>query len=81
MAIISPIFLALSAASPIFKGKLADVDTRWDAICQSVDDRSAEERDPKSEKYIPKSRYNSISKYISDSPLFKKEYNDLKYSS
>lgn len=59
-------FLALTAGSPIFKGKLADIDTRWDIIAASVDDRSPEERDIKSEKYLPKSRYESISKYISD---------------
>lgn len=44
-------FLALTAGSPIFKGKLADIDTRWDIIAASVDDRSPEERDIKSEKY------------------------------
>lgn len=42
MAILSPLFLALTAASPIFKGKLADIDTRWEVISASVDDRTKE---------------------------------------
>lgn len=66
MAIISPLFLAMTASSPIFRGKLAAVDTRWDVIAASVDCRTPEERDPTSSKYIPKSRYDSISYFISD---------------
>jgi hypothetical protein len=36
--------LALSAASPAFRGYLADVDARWNVIAGSVDDRTEEER-------------------------------------
>jgi len=36
------LFLALTAASPIFKGKIADIDARWDVISASVDDRTPE---------------------------------------
>lgn len=36
--------LALSAASPAFRGYLADVDCRWDVIAGSVDDRTPGER-------------------------------------
>jgi len=36
--------LALSAASPIWRGYLADVDCRWNVLCAMVDDRTAEER-------------------------------------
>ena len=36
--------LAMSAASPIYRGYLADIDTRWTVIAQSVDDRTKEER-------------------------------------
>lgn len=39
-----PIQLALTAAAPIFRGLLADVDCRWDVIAGSVDDRTPEER-------------------------------------
>lgn len=79
LSILSPIFLALTAGSPIFKGKLADIDTRWDIIAASVDDRNAEERNPKSEKYVPKSRYGSISRFISDDERNLSKYNDLPF--
>ena len=35
--------MALSAAAPIFRGYLADVDCRWNVIAGSVDDRTPEE--------------------------------------
>lgn len=36
--------MALTAASPIFRGLLTDTDCRWDVIAGSVDDRTPEER-------------------------------------
>ncbi|XP_038051745.1 glutamate--cysteine ligase catalytic subunit-like [Patiria miniata] len=64
-----PIILALSAASPIYKGYLTDHDCRWNVIAGSVDDRTPEERnlEPlKNNKFvIPKSRYDSIDSYLS----------------
>ena len=44
--------MALTASSPIFNGMLADTDTRWSVISQSVDCRNDEEKDIKSEKHI-----------------------------
>lgn len=41
---LGPVMLALSAASPIFKGYLTDIDCRWNIISASVDDRTDEER-------------------------------------
>lgn len=35
--------LALTAATPIYKGFLADTDVRWNQISRAVDDRTAEE--------------------------------------
>lgn len=69
--------LALTAAAPIFRGLLADIDVRWTVISQSVDDRTPEERNPKSKAYIPKSRYDSISTFISPEPSLLPKYNDL----
>jgi len=40
LAILSPLFLAFSASSPVFNGVLADTDTRWSVISQSVDCRT-----------------------------------------
>jgi glutamate--cysteine ligase catalytic subunit len=66
--------MALSAATPIFRGYLADVDCRWNVISNSVDDRTKEERkqEPlsKSRFEIPKSRYDSISTYLSSGPSY-----------
>lgn len=36
--------LALTAASPLWRGFIADVDCRWSVIAGSVDDRTEEER-------------------------------------
>jgi glutamate--cysteine ligase catalytic subunit len=72
----TPILAALSASAPIYKGKLSDIDMRWNVISQSVDCRTEEERNPQSEKYIPKSRYSTINHYISNHEYTKKEYFD-----
>ncbi len=80
LAVLSPIMMAMTAATPIFKGRLADIDVRWTVISQSVDDRTPAERgliSPDSLsghvndymagqgiRSIPKSRYDSISTYI-----------------
>lgn len=71
--------LSLTAGTAIIKGRLSDLDCRWDAICQSVDDRTREERDPNSEHYIPKSRFDTISFYISEDKRNLNEYNNYKF--
>ncbi|KAF8973058.1 glutamate-cysteine ligase catalytic subunit [Flammula alnicola] len=77
---IGPILLALTAASPIWRGYLADVDCRWNVIAGSVDDRTKEERGlvPLNEDrfIIPKSRYDSVDLYISNDWINRPEYND-----
>lgn len=78
LAPLCPIMLALSAASPIFRGFLTDVDCRWNVIAGSVDCRTREERglEPlKNNRFrINKSRYDSISSYISPE---NEAYNDI----
>ena len=61
---LAPLFLILSSSTPIYKGKLCEFDNRWSIISKSVDDRTEEERNPLSEKYIYKSRYSPIYSYI-----------------
>ncbi|OJA17813.1 hypothetical protein AZE42_08395 [Rhizopogon vesiculosus] len=76
---VGPIMLALTAASPVWRGYLADVDCRWNVIAGSVDDRTPEERGlkpSKSNTIIPKSRYDSVDLYISNDWINKPEYND-----
>ncbi|KAI8365960.1 glutamate-cysteine ligase-domain-containing protein [Radiomyces spectabilis] len=81
LAPVAPIMLALTAAAPIFRGYLADVDSRWNVIAAAVDDRTPEERglEPlKNNRFvINKSRYDSIDCYISKDATFKNKYNDL----
>ncbi len=72
----TPIFAALSASAPIYKGKLSDNDMRWTVISQSVDDRNKEERDPNSDSYVPKSRYSTVNHYISNHEYVKDKHND-----
>jgi glutamate--cysteine ligase catalytic subunit len=80
LAVLAPIFMALTASTPIVKGRLADTDARWGIISESVDDRTPAERglvdakkDPsaiqpelagKGVRRVYKSRYDSISTYI-----------------
>ncbi|XP_059049423.1 glutamate--cysteine ligase [Achroia grisella] len=78
LATLCPIMLALSAASPVYRGFLTDVDCRWNVISASVDCRTPEERglEPlQNNKFrIHKSRYDSIDSYLS--PEHEK-YNDI----
>ncbi|KAH8119161.1 glutamate-cysteine ligase catalytic subunit [Phellopilus nigrolimitatus] len=77
---LGPIMLALTAASPLYRGYVADVDCRWNVIAGSVDDRTEEERGLKPLKQdkfvIPKSRYDSVDLYISEDLINRPEYND-----
>lgn len=92
LAPLCPIFLALSAGSPIFKGMLVDTDVRWQVIAGSVDDRTpvnlgvsktpcklpGAEVPQRGTHSIGKSRYDTIDSYIADlnDSRFKPEYND-----
>ncbi|KAF5270470.1 hypothetical protein FQA39_LY08348 [Lamprigera yunnana] len=75
---LSPIMLALTAATPIFRGFLTDVDCRWNIISAAVDCRTEEERGLKPLKenkfVINKSRYGSIDSYLSEKG---EKYNDI----
>ena len=70
---LAPLFLVLTSSAPIHRGKLSDYDNRWIIISKSVDDRTEEERDPNSNKYVYKSRYSPIYSYIGK---VNKYYND-----
>ena len=78
LAVLAPLFLAVSAATPIANGKLLGTDARWDIISQSVDDRTPAERglevdsEPSPElvgggvRRLSKSRYSSVSRFIAE---------------
>jgi len=74
LAALAPVMLALTAASPCWRGTLAATDARWDIISASVDDRTPAEdgrgTSPPNEQLagsgvrpLPRSRYSSISRY------------------
>ncbi|KAL5277748.1 GCLC family protein [Megaselia abdita] len=73
-----PIMLALTAASPVYRGYLTESDCRWNVISASVDCRTEEERGLKPLKEnkfrISKSRYDSIDSYLSEDG---EKYNDV----
>ena len=69
--------MALSASTPIQKGKLLNTDTRWEMLSSSVDDRNARERRVGG---IEKSRYSAVNYFISNDPRHLKSYNDKKYT-
>ncbi|KAG5921373.1 Zn finger-containing GTPase- Activating Protein for ARF [Claviceps africana] len=75
---LGPIMLALTAATPIYKGFLANTDVRWNQISRAVDCRTPEELGEKPLKNdrwrIPKSRYASNSTYISTDARLRDEY-------
>ncbi|PVI05239.1 putative glutamate-cysteine ligase Gcs1 [Periconia macrospinosa] len=77
---LGPILLALTAATPIYKGFLADTDVRWNQISKAVDDRTPEELGEKPLQHdrwrLPKSRYASNSTYISQDVRLRPEYLD-----
>lgn len=81
LAMMCPIMLALTAASPIYRGYLSDIDVRWGVIAASVDDRTPEERGLQPLEHdkfvIKKSRYDSIDCFIANDEALKPEYNDL----
>jgi len=77
---LGPILLALTAATPIYKGFLVDTDVRWNQISRAVDDRTPEELGEAPLKHdrwrIPKSRYASNSTYIAQDSRLRPEYLD-----
>lgn len=90
LAVLTPMFLALTAATPFLRGWICDDDCRWETISRSVDDRTEQERGKKQgsenpklagngTRFLPKSRYDSIDCFIGDSEEISKQaalYND-----
>jgi len=76
LAVMAPILMALTASTPVLRGRLADTDCRWGIISECVDDRRPGERgrkggpdqDPevagKGYRRLYKSRYDSISTFL-----------------
>lgn len=85
LAVMAPIMMALTASTPVLRGRLADTDARWGVISECCDDRTKAERgrpNPapsqdelagKGQRRIYKSRYDSISAYIYQGAVNSKE--------
>jgi glutamate--cysteine ligase catalytic subunit len=75
---LTPLLLAMTASSPVWRGYLADVDTRWSVLSASLDDRTDEELGLKplhTDKFvIRKPRYDSIDSYLCKA---NSRYNDI----
>ncbi|KAG8930349.1 hypothetical protein FRC00_001197 [Tulasnella sp. 408] len=69
---ITPIMLALTAASPAYKGFLSDVDCRWELLSKCVDDRTKEEQ---KDYRIPDSRWSHVRWYLTEEG---QKYSDVK---
>jgi glutamate--cysteine ligase catalytic subunit len=64
----------LSTSCPIWKGYLSDVDSRWNILSQTSDDRTKEEI----EKNISNSsRYSSVNSYLSNKSEI---FNDIQFN-
>lgn len=85
LAPLTPVLLALTAATPFLRGWICDDDVRWGQIAQSVDDRTPAERSAGSSAGderlagasttpLRKSRYDSVDCYISEDSA---QFNDL----
>eukprot|EP00543_Licmophora_paradoxa_P006555 CAMPEP_0202455790 /NCGR_PEP_ID=MMETSP1360-20130828/13230_1 /ASSEMBLY_ACC=CAM_ASM_000848 /TAXON_ID=515479 /ORGANISM="Licmophora paradoxa, Strain CCMP2313" /LENGTH=914 /DNA_ID=CAMNT_0049075451 /DNA_START=114 /DNA_END=2858 /DNA_ORIENTATION=+ len=82
LAVLAPVMMALTASTPLLRGRIADTDARWGIISESVDDRTLSERgrnDPngpqeelagKGKNRIYKSRYDCVSTYIYQGAVF-----------
>ena len=63
LAVLAPIMLALSAATPFYRGRIADTDVRWSVISQAVDDRTNKERGVEDLDAVELARKASIADY------------------
>ncbi|KAJ2765050.1 glutamate--cysteine ligase [Coemansia nantahalensis] len=82
LATVGAVLMSLSAATPIFRGYLADTDCRWYVLSAAADDRTPEERGEqplaRDRFVIPKPRYGTIDSFLgANDGHFRAEYNDL----
>ncbi len=62
----------MSAACPIWRGYLSDVDCRWNVLCQANDDRTIEEK----QRSTLSSRFSSAPAYLCEEHNC---YNDVEF--
>ena len=67
LTVVAPLMMALTANAPIWRGRLADTDTRWGVIAASVDCRTPQERGPAATSDVSSSSSSSSSGATSSS--------------
>ncbi|OAL38049.1 hypothetical protein AYO20_02501 [Fonsecaea nubica] len=73
---LGPILMALSAASPFFRGFLTNTDVRWNQAASAVDDRTTNELHSNTIKPAGlHARWSSTAMYISDDSQLQPAYN------
>jgi len=70
LAVLTPVMMALTAASPYLRGWLTAEDVRWGIVAQSVDCRTAQERGARS-GFAKNDMYGSLSPGMSSSNVNK----------
>jgi glutamate--cysteine ligase catalytic subunit len=68
---LGPVMLALTAGTPVFRGLLADSDTRWTCFEQAVDDRTEQEI---ADKRPARSRVSASTTYCAPASTFNPQY-------
>lgn len=79
ITVLSPLFLAMTAATVAHRGIMSELTTRWNVLSQAVDDRRDEEHSK-----IPFSRFSTVSLFISKEAYLVENYgrlNDVKVPS
>lgn len=71
---LTPIFLSLSSSCPLWRGYVSDIDSRWNILSATTDDRTKEEIEIKLHN---SSRYSSVNCYLS---LSSEIYNDIHFN-
>ena len=72
----APLLIALSAASPIYKGQLSGQDHWWEIFEKATDGRTPAEQDPDSNDFKVKPRFSSATRYISNHDYVRDDHFD-----
>jgi len=73
LAILAPILMALTAATPFAHGLLLESDVRWNMLSQACDDRTVQERSSAELS----SRYGNASLFIAETAAGETSFNDV----
>ncbi|KAI1614936.1 glutamate-cysteine ligase-domain-containing protein [Exophiala viscosa] len=75
LCVLAPVIMALSAATPFFRGLLTDWDLRWNQAASAIEDRTLQELQPGVKRSHTRPRWSSTPMFISSDPRMRAEYN------